>query len=213
MANDALRAKRLKQPEEQSVDIPLEIAFHNTEHSDRVEERVRRQVDRMHRRFNHINSCRVVVEVPHRSQSGPREYHVRVEVRVPDKELVVSKDPGDRSAHDDPLLAVRDSFQTMERMLEQHSQLVRGEVKHHDPPLQGRVRKLFSDHGFVATNDGREIYFHRNAVVDVDFDTLSVDDPVQLVLIHGESPMGPQATSVKPIGQMEYVDEPPSQQP
>ena len=190
------------------MDTPLEIAYHNVDKSDALEARIRERVARMHRRFGHINSCRVVVEVPHRSQANALEYHIRAEVRVPDREIVVSRDPGDRGAHFDPYVAVRDAFDAVERQLEEHSQKVRADVKHHDVPTQGKVLRLFRDHGFVATNDGREIYFHRNAVVGEGFDALGAGTPVELVLVHGESPMGPQASTVRPIRPMEYVPDP-----
>lgn len=190
------------------MDVPLEIAFHNTESSEPLERRIRERVERMHRRFSRINSCRVVVEVPHRSQAKALAYHVRIETRVPGRELVVSKDPGLYGAHFDPYVMVRDAFDAMERQLEQHSQEVRGEVKTHHVPPQGRVLRLFPDYGFIATTDGREIYFHRNSVIDGRFEDLEEDAPVELSLIDGESPMGPQATTVRPIGGMKLVPNP-----
>ncbi len=192
------------------MDAPLEIAFDNMDSSEALERKVRERVDRLNRHYSFINSCHVAVAVPHRNPAAkPREYHVRVEVRVPEKELVVSRDPGDVRAHFDPYIAVRDAFDAMERQLEQFSQKLRRDVKTHPAPLQGRVLRLFRDHGFIATTDGREIYFHRNAVVDDRFDELKPEAPVELALVHGESPMGPQATTVRPIRPMEFVPEPP----
>lgn len=190
------------------MDVPLEIAFHNTEPSEALEQRIRERVARMQKRFGRINSCRVVVEVPHRSQVKALAYHLRIEVGVPSKELVVSRDPGDRNAHFDPYVAVRDAFDAMERQLEQHSQLMRGDTKTHSAPLQGHVARLFGDHGFVSTADGRELYFHRNAVAEDGFDKLETGATVALSLVHNESPQGAQATSVRPIGPMEFVPEP-----
>jgi cold shock CspA family protein len=145
-----------------------------------------------------------VFEVPHRSPSNPLEFHVRVETRVPDRELVVSRDPGDRRAHFDPYVAVRDAFDAMERQLEAHAQKIRGRTKTHAAPLQGRILRMFPEHGFVSTNDGREIYFHRNAVVDADFEDLEEGMAVELSVVHGESAMGPQASTVRPIRPMDY---------
>jgi ribosomal subunit interface protein len=189
------------------MDIPLEIAFHNVTPSENVERRIRERVERMQRYFAHVNSCRVVFEVPHRSPENALEYHVRIETRVPDKELVVSRDPGDRKGHFDPYIAVRDAFDAMDRQLEAHSQKVRNETKLHPAPLQGRVLRLFRDHGFVATTDGREIYFHRNSVAEGSFDALGEGDVLELTLVHGESPMGPQASTVRPIRPMEFLPE------
>jgi ribosomal subunit interface protein len=190
-----------------AMDIPLEIAFHNVRPSEAIEQRVRERVARMQRYFAHVNSCRVVFEMPHRSPQNPLEYHVRIETRVPDKEFVVSRDPGDRGAHFDPFIAVRDAFDAMDRQLEAHSQKVRKETKVHPAPLQGRVLRLFPEHGFVATNDGREVYFHRNSLVEGDFEALAEGDVLELTLAHGESPMGEQASTVRPIRPMEFMPE------
>lgn len=189
------------------MDIPLEIAFHNVEPSEAIERRIRARVDRMQRYFAHVNSCRVVFEVPHRSPDNTLEYHVRIETRVPDRELVVSRDPGDRGAHFDPYIVIRDAFDAMDRQLEAHSQKVRAQVKTRPAPLQGRILRLFPEHGFAATNDGREIYFHRNAVAEGDFDGLAEGDVLDLVLVEGESPIGPQASTARPIRSMEFLPE------
>lgn len=190
------------------MDVPLEISFHNTEPSEALEAKIRERVDRLHRYFDRINSCRVAVEVPHRSGAQqPQAFHVRIEARVPTKELVVSHDPGRRDDHFDPYLAVRDAFDAMDRQLEEHSRKMRNEVKTHEVPNQGKVLRIFADHGFIATTDGREIYFHRNSVVDAGFDSLTRGDTVELSLAHGESPAGPQASTVRPIGRMEVVPE------
>ena len=191
------------------MDVPLEIAFHNMDRSEAIERRVRERAVRLERFHKGINSCRVVVEAPHRSEGGPQGYHVTIDVTVPGEELAVSRDPGDRERHHDPYLAVKDAFEAMEKRLESRKEKRRHDVKSHPAPLQGRVLRMFPDHGFVATNDGREIYFHRNAVAEGRFDDIRPEDAVELVIVHGESPEGPQATTVKPIRDARYVDAPP----
>jgi cold shock CspA family protein/ribosome-associated translation inhibitor RaiA len=189
--------------------MPLEIAFHNTERSEALEAKIRERVARLEERFHHINSVHVTVDVPHRSPAErARQYHLRVEVRVPDKELVVSRDPGDHTNHFDPEIVVRDAFDAMERQLQSYVGKLRGDVKTHDAGTQGKVLRLFPEHGFVATADGREIYFHRNAVVDADFEDLEEGTTVELSLVHGESPAGPQASTVRPIGDWDYEPRP-----
>lgn len=189
------------------MQVPLEVTFRNMEPSDSLERKVRQRVDKLHRYFDRIVSCHVAIEVPHRSPAHALTYHVRIEVRVPEKVLVVSRDPGDRKDHFDAHLVVRDAFDAMERQLEEHSRKVRGEVKTPSAALQGRVLRTFDDHGFIETTDGREVYFHRNSVVGVDFDKLNQNEPVELVLMHGESPAGPQASTVKRIRPMQLDPE------
>ena len=54
------------------MDVPLELSFRNTDPSEAVEARVRERVDKLETYFGRINSCRVVVEAPHRHQRNNR---------------------------------------------------------------------------------------------------------------------------------------------
>jgi ribosomal subunit interface protein len=195
------------------MEVPLEIAFVNMEPSEFVEQRVREKVARLERFSTRMTSCRVAVEVPHRQHAKGNLYHVRIEMRVPGKELVISRAPGDIGAHTDVYVAIQDAFEAAERQLRQDAEKRQDAVKAPaaSGALQGRITRLFPGpgHGFIATTDGREIFFHRNAVFDADFDALEEGQTVELVLIHGESPMGPQATTVRPVGAMQFVDQPP----
>jgi cold shock CspA family protein/ribosome-associated translation inhibitor RaiA len=193
------------------MDTPLELSFHNTAHSEFLEQRIRERVARLHKRFAHINSCRIAVEAPHRNNARALGFRVRLEVRVPEKELVVSRDPGDEGERFDPSIVVRDAFDAMERQLERYSGKLRGEVKTHAAPMQGRVLRLFPDYGFIAATDGREIYFHRNAVINGGFEDLTEGSTVELALVDGESEKGPQATSVRPIGPMRFTPDAPKE--
>jgi cold shock CspA family protein len=52
--------------------------------------------------------------------------------------------------------------------------------------------------GFLRTSDGREIYFHRNSVLDGGFDKLRPGTAVTFVEEQGEQ--GPQASTVHVTG-------------
>lgn len=187
---------------------PVEIAFHNTAPSEALEDLIRDRAEKMERYFNRITSCHVVVEVPHRSQGGAKAFHVRIEARVPGTEIVVSRDPGKSDKHD-PYQAVSDAFDAMDRRLEHFSQRVRGDIKQHDGPPTGRVRQLFTDYGFIATSDGRDIWFHRASVAEDGFDGLAEGQAVELSVVEeGENGMGPQASFVRPVGPMKLDGDP-----
>jgi ribosomal subunit interface protein len=187
------------------MDVPLELSFHNVDPSEFVEARVRERVEKLQRYYDRINSCRVAVTLPHKQHQKGNLFHIRIEMRVPGAELVVSRDPGDNNAHQDVYVAIRDAFDAAERQLEEFSRKQRGEVKRHEIALQGKVLRTFAEHGFIVTHDGREIYFHRNSVVEGRFEDLKEGTPVELAMIHGESPMGPQATTVRPIRPTQYI--------
>lgn len=62
--------------------------------------------------------------------------------------------------------------------------------------FSGRIAFLdyANGYGFIETPDGRRIYFHKNSVLDADFDRLDVGELVRFREEAGEE--GPQASSV-----------------
>jgi ribosomal subunit interface protein len=190
------------------MDVPLELSFRNMDASEAVEARVRERVDKLETFFSRINSCRVVVEAPHRHQRKGKVYHVRIEIGVPGHTIVVDRDPGQHHAHEDVYVAVRDAFDAARRQLEDHSRKSAGRIKSHDVPLHGTVSLLngFQGYGIAALPDGQEVYFHRNSVVNDGFESLKVGDELRLVIAAGESEKGPQATTVTPIGKHHLIE-------
>lgn len=188
------------------MQVPLELAFDNMEHSDAIEARVRKKVAHLDKLYDRLTSCRVTIEAPHKHHRQGNKYNVRIFLGVPQGQLLVNRDPGDFYAHEDVYVAIRDAFDAAERQLKKYHRKMRGDVKAHEAPLQGRVVRIFpeEDYGFIATNDGREIYFHRNAVVNGSFDDLEEEQAVELVVFRGDGAEGPHASTVRPIGRMKY---------
>jgi ribosomal subunit interface protein len=196
------------------MQTPLELSFNNLDPSPAAETKIRERVARLDRLFPNIVSCHVAVDSDHRSEGRGRSkavaYDVRIEVRVPGTELAVSRKPGNRHAHTDIYVAVRDSFDAMERQLKSYADRLHRDVKTHSEPLQGKVARLFRDegYGFIATTDGREVYFHCNSVIEEGFFGLDIGSPVQLSVIDGESAEGTQATTVRMIRPQQLRQQP-----
>ena len=75
------------------MDIPLELSFHNLESSDALKAAVRAHVDKLEQFHDHIVGCRVVIEMPHKSQKASgNPPNVHIVIRVPGKEIVVSRE-------------------------------------------------------------------------------------------------------------------------
>jgi len=180
--------------------LPLEITFRDLPHSDAVEARIRDKAAKLEAFCEDIIGCRVVVEAPHRHRHKGRIYHVRIDLTVPDEELVVSRDPAGNHAHEDVYVAVRDAFDAARRQLQDYARRRRGRVKRHEPPPHGRIVQLYPEDGSgrIETPDGRLIYFHRNSVLDGAFAQLEVGAEVRFVEEQGEH--GPQASTVRAAG-------------
>jgi len=190
------------------MQIPLEINFRHMEPSAAVEANIREKVAKLERYFDRIIGCRVVVEAPHQRRSKGKLYTVSVNISVPGKDLVVNHTGPKNHAHEDAYVAIRDAFSAAARQLEDHSRKVRGDVKTHEVPPHGKVVRLFpyEGYGFIALADGREIYFHRNAVTNGGFDALEVGSEVRVSVAEGESAHGPQASTVAAIGKHHIVE-------
>lgn len=178
------------------MQLPLQITFRGMEPSAAVEARIRERVERLDRFHSRITSCRVVVESPHRHHHQGRLFHVRIDVTVPQHEIVVNRDPTDKHASEDVFVAIRDAFEAVQRQLESYARKDRGEIKTHNDVSLAHVSQLAQDKGFgyLTTEDGREVYFHRNSVSPPGFDTLRVGTPVRYREEPGEK--GPRAVSV-----------------
>lgn len=182
------------------MQVPLELSYRNLDASAAIDERVRQRVQRLEQLAPDIVACRVMIEAPHRHHHQGRIYHVRVDVTVPGHELVVSRDPGQHHAHEDLYVAIRDAFDAVERRLQDVERTRRGQVKQHAVPAHGHISELVPalDCGRIETADGRDIYFHRNAVVEGNFDHLEIGMEVRFVEEMGAE--GAQASTVHPVG-------------
>jgi len=181
---------------------PLQITFRHTPSLPAVEARIRQRAEELDRFFERIVSCRVVVECRHPRQRQGNLFHVGVDLKVPGREIVVGRDPAANRGHEDIYVAIRDAFDAAHRLLEDHTRQVRGDVKLHAVPDHGRIVRLLAEKncGFILAADGNELYFHRNSVANGGFDKLAVGDEVRFVAQHSESPEGPQASTVVPLG-------------
>jgi cold shock CspA family protein len=116
------------------------------------------------------------------------------------KDVIVDKRHDDAPEHEYPLVAIRAAFDAAVRQIEDAERDLRGQVKAHSSESHGRVARFLAGEncGFIETADGREIYFHRNSVLDGAFDHLSVGSEVRFVEEVGEK--GAQASTVRRIG-------------
>ena len=178
------------------MQVPLEISTRWIDLAPPLEAELRKRAGRLERHSDRITSCRIAVERPtgnHHQEGGP--YRVRVDITVPGSELVADK------SDEEIYAAIREAFDAAERQVEDFSQRRRGDVKTPVLPPEGEVVRIFPDEGFgfLTAPDGREVYFHRNAVLDPPgFDRLEVGSRVRFAEEQGFE--GPQATTVNMVG-------------
>jgi CspA family cold shock protein len=63
--------------------------------------------------------------------------------------------------------------------------------------MQGTIKRVIRDRGFgfIRSTDGQEVFFHRSALQQLDFDGLKEGEAVEFEMERGEK--GPRATNVR----------------
>jgi ribosome-associated translation inhibitor RaiA len=111
------------------MQLPLQIAFDNMSRSEVIEKMVRKKAAKLDTFCDHIMGCRVVVAAPHRRHRHGNQYQVRIDLTVPDGEIVVNREPPEHTAHKEVAVALRDAFDSARRQLEDYVRRRRGAVK------------------------------------------------------------------------------------
>ena len=111
------------------MQIPLQITIRDVEHSEALEAHIREKARKLDEFFNHIMSCRVVVEMPHKHHRQGKQYNVRIDIGVAGSEIAVNRDHAE-----DVYVALRDAFDVAKRQLEDYARKLRGDVKAHTLP-------------------------------------------------------------------------------
>lgn len=177
----------------------LDIVFKGMATSEAIEARVRKEAAKLERFRDRLIGCRVVIEAPHRRHEKGNLFDIRIELSLPGRPpIVVSRTTGADHSHEDPYVALRDAFDAAKRQLQDKTNRQRGDVKNHNGPTKGRIVRLLADegYGFIERDDGVEVYFHQNSVLDPGFSRLKVGDEVRFSEEDGEQ--GPQASTVHP---------------
>jgi len=196
--------------------LPVQVTFRNIDSDGGLEELVQQEAAKLERFYGRITSCRVMVERPQRAQSS-KLYHVRIDLGLPNGELVVKHTPSLHAAlqhvkveksrqeaegvlvHKNPRRAIREAFREMTRRLQDYKRKQEGAVKISHKMAEGTVKEIFPDenYGFLETADNRQIYFNEASVLDGHFSRLRVGTRVRLAEERGEK--GLQASTVKMI--------------
>lgn len=120
--------------------IPMQITIRDIENSAALETHIREKAEKLDEFYDHIMSCRVVVEMPHKHHNQGKQFNVRIDIGVPGNEIVVNRDHSE-----DVYIALRDAFNAAKRQIEDHSRKIRGDVKTHEPKNTIERNNLFAE--------------------------------------------------------------------
>jgi hypothetical protein len=113
------------------MSIPLDLTFRDMEPSEAVTTTIRSSLDRLGKIFGRIQRCVVVIERPHHSQRHGQGFHVRLQLVVPDRVFTIARDPAHDDEHMNVFTAIGDAFRAARRQLQDHAEIIRGDVKSH----------------------------------------------------------------------------------
>ncbi len=173
------------------MEIGLQITARDIEITDAIRADITEKAEKLDKYYDRIMRCRVVIESPKRHQHEGKLYNVHIYITVPGGELMVKRD-----LDKDLYVAIRDAFQAARRKLEDFAGQQRFDVKHHEETPHALITSLFPDkgYGFLTTQDGLEVYFHENSVLNKDFNKLKIGMKVRFAEEMGVK--GPQASSL-----------------
>lgn len=183
------------------MQVTPEITFRNFEPSDRIRERVDKELRQLESHHPRLIACKVVVEGDagrHRSGNLSR---VRLHLVMPGgQEVSVSNVGDDKHAHEDVMVAIRDAFQAAERQLKKVKRDPQTEAAMVETRISGEIARFIAGQpaGFIRGEDGADYYFHANESTEVPFETLRVGDAVMFRPESGEK--GPLARAVHKRG-------------
>ena len=179
------------------MNSPIQVVFRNMDRSEKIEQMVHERAKKLDRIFDRIVKLRVTVEIPHKHHKQGNKYQVSVDLTVPEKDIVVTRDTnGSKTTPESVYTVIKEAFDATRRQLEDYARKRRGDIKTPAASMPAaKISQMFEDYGFLETIDGREVYFHSNSVVNDKFDKLAVGTEVSFVERQGED--GPQASTVK----------------
>lgn len=173
------------------------ISFRNLDASPAVTELVGRRIAVLERLHDRLTGCEVTLEAPQKRKSSGRVVKARLTLHIPGGDFHAERTVAQGSARDDLLLAVNRAFSAAEKHLKRHKKkLGMVEVKHHPPVLHGEIATLEPElgYGYLRADDGREVYFQREALTSDDWDRLTRGTRLRFRELQGDK--GPYATGV-----------------
>jgi len=96
-----------------------QVVFRGIDHSQAVEAAVHKRAEKLERFSDQIQSLRVTLDTPHNNHHKGKVYHVGVEAFLPNHDIVVNHEQHDKHSHEDIYVAIRDTFDAVERQIKE----------------------------------------------------------------------------------------------
>ncbi|GAA6616109.1 HPF/RaiA family ribosome-associated protein [Scytonema sp. NUACC26] len=182
--------------------VAPEITYRNVDKTNALDNLVNEKVGKLEQVCSHISSCHIAIEKIHERPRSGSPYRVRIDMTVPPgHELVAESNPTDDNQYAPVEAVIRDAFKAavtqLKKLNEKQQESDKSQTHTDAEETTALVTKLFREdgYGFIRALDGQEIYFHRNSVLNSDFDRIELGTGVRFSMVMGEE--GPQASTVQ----------------
>lgn len=189
------------------METPLQIDLQGVDAKEQIHAAIIKHVAQLEERSGRLTAGRVVVKAPSGHHRTGGLYEISIHLSLPEgREVNIGRTPQNDERYSKIEFALNDAFKRARRQLQDQVRELQSQVKQHDGPPIGTVSELdpLGEFGLIETGDGREIYFHRNSVLDDGFTRLKPGSEVRLSVEQGDK--GPQASTVRAIGKHHLVD-------
>lgn len=126
--------------------LPLQVTFRDMAPRPSLESAIRLRAAKLERFVPELISCHVIVQASANRHRQGHVYAVKVDVHVPGGEIFA----GERQAHEEIGVAMREAFDAMTRCLEDYARKRRAQVKQH----AATARNLPFAGGGQSANEG-----------------------------------------------------------
>jgi len=148
-----LRSMEGTQAKEMPMKLPVQVTFRNMKHSAELEDWILAGAEKLETFYHRIIGCHVALELPHRHHKKGKHLHIRIDLTLPGKEIVIEREsaanrriagygeaaassrPRFKSPNADLQLVIHDAFKAAERRVQDFARRRRGDVKRHQITL------------------------------------------------------------------------------
>lgn len=183
------------------MQTPVQIDFQGMDAKLEIRSVIAKHLEQLEERYGRVTAGRVVLKAPGGHHRTGGLYEVNIRLSLPEgREVNVARTAQADERHSDLSFALNDAFKRARWQLQDRLHRQQGKVKTHEAPPVATVSQLdpSGEFGFLETFDGREVYFHRNSVLNSGFDHLTVG--ARVIFAESIGDKGPQASTVKAMG-------------
>ncbi len=180
------------------MDAQLDLTVRGMARTTEMEEAVRERFNELVLLDSRISECQVLVELTRRKLQYGNPFRVVINLKLHYAPgIVVRREPSGLSMRDPLDATLHNAFTIVKRKLVDKA----GRIQHTQARPQAEygaiVSRIFRDkgYGFLRTDSGRSIFFHRNSVLGDEFDLM--EEGTGVWFIERESEKGPWASTVR----------------